>query len=229
MHQERRQFLFTVLAVAASGVARAQESEFSLNFKSETFDPKDHLVLAVVATAPCLLECTLSAGEGQRKLGVGKWYMEPREARTLTNEGIAGIADISLTAEVLPKGAGRPHIGGLIRVGGQSDLDHLKSTAAKVPFQKDPAPRHQPGQFTVELASNSHVHLKIWRGENEKGAVVHEKLFQNLPSGPNPIPWDLRNNGGKVVEAGEYLATLEATPVQFGKSDTLFFASFQVI
>jgi hypothetical protein len=181
-----------------------------------------------------------------------KWDLEPKRAKskwieTPTPEKLeTGTAGVML--EVRPYTEKRPHVAGVVQTGGSSvsltrakpqlaafvrdnpnEKERLQASAESLPFVRDPAPRPDEGYFTVDLRAESKLHLKIWPGGNQRGVPVYEHDFRNLPAGTNPVPWGLKNNSGSIVDAGEYLATLVATPKMTGRSDTLYFASFQVV
>ena len=99
----------------------------------------------------------------------------------------------------------------------------------KVPFFKDPAPRTAEGHFTVELTTPSDVVVKIWRYDVNNGAMTREERVSNLATGQNRIAWNMKDDSGSTVTAGEYLATLAAEPRQHSLDKQVYFASFQVI
>jgi hypothetical protein len=186
-----------------------------------------------------------------------KWDLEPKRAQSKLieaprSESSLEKATAGVFLQIRPYTARRPHFAGVVQTGGdsvsleevkpqlaafvrdppgdqQSDKQRLEQTAERLPFVADPAPRPQEGHFTVALRSESKLQLKIWPGENQRGGPIYDHVFLNLPAGTNPVPWDLRNRRGSIVDAGEYLATLVATPTVTGRSDTLYFASFQVV
>jgi hypothetical protein len=186
-----------------------------------------------------------------------KWDLEPKRAQsklieTPTSQRSPESATAGVFLQIRPYTDRRPHFAGVLQTGGEpvslremkpqhaafvrasfgdrrSDKERLEQTAERLPFVGDPAPRPQEGHFTVALRSESRLHVKIWVGENQRGAPIYDHVFGNLPAGDNSVPWGLKNNRGSIVDAGEYLATLVATPRMTGRSDTLYFASFQVI
>lgn len=91
------------------------------------------------------------------------------------------------------------------------EIEQVKEMALRVRFVGDPA-RSPGGQFEVDLTRDSSVSLRIWAGETATGIPVYKKLFANLPSGRNPIPWDLRTLQGIPVPAGRYVAFLLCRP-----------------
>jgi hypothetical protein len=229
----RREFLLAGAALAGVRILQGQvDSSFTLQFPPVALDASQPVSLAVVASAPCTLQVQL-LGEGNRPLlEPWKWSMEPKSPVSVLNQSVkAGIGEktLGLRAFVYPSGRKRPHIAGVLQTGTESDKDRLERTAGKVPFFKDPAPRPEEGHFTVSLRAESNVQLRIWRGDNQNGPIIREELVKNLSVGENPIPWDLRNNRKSIVDPGEYLATLAAIPENTSRSNTLFFASFEVI
>src|SRR5262249_28486238 len=158
-----------------------------------------------------------------------------------TSERSPENATAGVFLQIRPSTERRPHFAGVLQTGGesvslpqvkphltafvrggiadpQSDKQRLQETAERLPFVGDPAPRPQEGHFTVALRSESKLQLKIWPGQNQRGNPIYEHVFRNLPAGDNPVPWGLKNNRGSVVDAGEYLATLVATPSMTGRS-----------
>ena len=255
MKPDRRQFLLASAGLAAAHIVQAQETSFTLSFAPEVLDLSNPFGFAVVASAACHCEAGIVDADKRSLLSApAKWDLEPKEAQSkwierpaperLSETGTAGMFLV-----VHPSTAKRPHFAGVLQRGDesvslkiqpaafvrgpvrdqQSDKRRLQETAERLPFVGDPAPRSQEGHFTVSLRSESKLQLKIWPGENERGRPIYDHVFQNLPAGDNPVPWGLRNNRGSVVDAGEYLATLVATPRMTGRSDTLYFASFQVV
>jgi hypothetical protein len=256
MKPDRRQFLWGCAGFAAARMVHAQESSFRLWFPPERLDLSTPFGFAVVASAACHCEVDV-VHEDRRSLffapdNRAKWDLEPKIAKsklidTPTPERLeTGTAGVML--EVRPYTEKRPHFAGVIHTGAYSvsltrakprlaafvrdnanEKERLQESAESLPFVRDPAPRPEEGHFTVDLRAESKLHLKIWPGGNQRGVPVYEHVFRNLPAGKNPVPWSLINNRGSLVDAGEYLATLVATPKMTGRSDTLYFASFQVV
>jgi len=230
----RRRFLLAGAVLSSSGISRALEvSSFTLQFQVGSFEA-GQVSIAAAASAPCTLQVQLFAGE-KPLLESRKWSMESRRAMSVLNQGIGtaivtgvGQQGLEVRAFVYPKGPKRPHIAIVIERGSVTDKDHLQQTAERLFFIKDPAPRAEEGHFNVDLQVNSNLTLRIWQGENAKRTLVHRRDFRNL-QGQQPIPWNLRNTSGSIVDPDEYLATLIATPTVPNRSKTEFFASFQVI
>jgi hypothetical protein len=250
MGTNRRQFLWACTGLAASTIAHGEETAFTLQFSSETLERTGALGLAVAASASCSCEAAVVDADG-RGILVGKWDLEPKAAKSKFAGSSAASGELKAVGarlDVYPQGGKRPHLAGVIQTGGdaegsmgarphltgfirsrESDRERLEKTAEKLFFLKDPAPRPDEGHFTVDLRAESNLLLKVWQGDSRTGPVVFAHGYRNLPAGENPIPWNLRDRRGALVGAGEYLATLVATPTSTGRSDTLFFASFQVI
>jgi hypothetical protein len=257
MKPDRRQFLLASVGFAAAHFVHAEESPFTLWFPPAMLDLSKPFGFAVVASASCHCDVDLVGKDKHSLLSSpntrAKWDLEPKRAQskwieTPTSERSPETAGVFL--QIRPYTERRPHFGGVLQTGGdsvpevkpqlaafvhaplgdqQSDVQRLQETAERLPFVGDPAPRPQEGHFSITLRSESKLQLKIWPGENERGKPIYDHVFQNLPAGDNPVPWGLKNNRGSIVDAGEYLATLVATPRMTGRSDTLYFASFQVV
>jgi hypothetical protein len=243
MKPDRRQFLVASAALAGVRIAQGQETSFTLQFPPVTLDVSEPVSFAMAVSAQCTLEAQLVGEEDRPLFEVLKWGMESRRAASVLNQSVKalnGEKSVGLRAKVYPSGGKKPHLGGVIQTGHvaqtgfvlgahESDKHRLERTAQKVLFIKDPAPRTEEGHFTVDLRVESNLLLKIWRGENQTGPLVHERLFRNLREGENPIPWNLRDKRQSVVDQGEYLATLAATPSNARLSNSVFVASFQVV
>jgi hypothetical protein len=256
MKADRRQFVLACAGFAVAPMVHAQQPSFRLWFPPESLDLSKPFGFAVVASAACRCEVDF-VDEEKRSLmvapgGAAKWDLEPKRAQakmierapeTSLETGAAGVM-----LEVRPYTEKRPHFAGVVQTGAHSvqltqmkpdlaafsgnnanDKERLKESAESLPFVRDPAPRPDEGYFTVDLRAESKLHLKIWPGDNRRRIPIYEHVFRNLPAGKNPVPWSLRTNSGSIVDAGEYLATLVATPKMTGRSDTLYFASFQVV
>jgi hypothetical protein len=251
MKANRREFLWGCAGVVAAGIARGDEGEFTLGFPPAALDLRGPVGFAVVASAPCVCEPVIRDADNRSLFGAVKWDLEAKKPLSKFTSDITadgGLTPVGIQLRVYPQGRGRPHFAGLIQSGQyatesspagphltsfvptlESDKDRLERTAEKLLFVQDPAPRPTPGYFTVNLRTESNLRLRIWPGENERGPAIYDHVFPHLCGCETPIPWSLRNSHGSVVEAGEYLATMEATPLHTGRSDTLFFASLQVV
>jgi hypothetical protein len=254
MKCDRRQFLSACAGFAAVQLVHAQENSFTLWFRPEMLDLSESFGFAVVASAACHCEAGVVDADKRSLIDApAKWDLEAKKAQSkwierpaperFSENGTAGMLLL-----VHPSAEKRPHFAGVLQTGSDSlptkrlkpqltafarnspsDKERLEETAESLPFAKDPAPRPEEGHFTVDLRAESKLQLRIWPGANQRGNPVYEHVFRNLPAGKNPVPWNLRSKHGSVVNAGEYLATLVATPMMTGRSDTLYFASFQVV
>jgi hypothetical protein len=254
MEPDRRQFLWACVGFAVVQIVHAQQPSFTLWFPPESLDLSKPFGFAVVASAACHCEVGVVDADKRSLISApAKWDLEPKEAQSKLIERPAperfsetGTAGVLLA--VRPYTEKRPHFAGVLQTGAgavpltptkpqltafirnsTSDKQRLEETAASLPFVNDPAPRPEEGHFTVDLRAESRLHLKIWPGENQRCNPIYAHIFRNLPAGKNPVPWGLRSNHGSFVNPGEYLATLVATPKMTGRSDTLYFASFQVV
>ena len=230
MKISRRTFLVTGAAVSGVRIAEAQPApSFTLDFPPAPIDTEQPLSLAVVASASCVLQIQLFEGE-RGLLEPVKWTMEPKKPVSIVNQNLkSGTGEKTVRAFVYPTGPKRSHIAGVITTGAAPDRRVLEQTAERVPFYKDPAPRNEEGHFAVNLRTPSDVLLKIWRDDKKKGPIVRQEPITNVSAGESNIPWNLLDSRRSVVAPGEYLATLVATPKNASRSNTIFFASFEVI
>lgn len=110
----------------------------------------------------------------------------------------------------------------------QQAIERLKNMARQARFVDDPA--HLPGgHFTVDLMNDASVFLQIWKGEAAQGAPLYQKGFANVPTGRNPIGWNLQTTHGKVVAAGRYFATLMCSPTHAKLHPTILASYFEVM
>jgi hypothetical protein len=106
------------------------------------------------------------------------------------------------------------------------DPNVLGPSVGKTGFVPDPA-RPPGGRFEVFLPAAASVLARIWAGEQQAGPLVFSLRQPDLPEGPSPIGWDLRNHG-KLVPTGRYLGRLDCSPVQKGLHPIFFIVSFAV-
>ena len=103
----------------------------------------------------------------------------------------------------------------------------LGPIVGKTRFVPDPA-RPPGGRFEVFLPAAANVLARIWAGEQQAGPPVFALRQPDLPEGPNPIGWNLRNTHGRLVPSGRYLGRLDCSPVQVGLHPIFFIVSFMV-
>lgn len=103
----------------------------------------------------------------------------------------------------------------------------LGPSVGKTGFVPDPA-RPPGGRFEVFLPAPASVLARIWTGDGQTGRLVFSFRQPDLPEGPNPIGWDLKNTRGTIVPTGRYLGRLDCSPVEPGLHPFLFIVSFAV-
>lgn len=241
MESNRRQFMIFGAGFALSRIAGGQEepSRYFLEFPPAKVNVAGDYTCAAFVNAACALTIELDLFHDRVLAKGDEVHLGTREAAPVLDWKVAAAGErlLSVGATVRPTRAERVHVAGVLRpntpavvpVSAAPDKKRLIDIAAQVAFVRDPAPRGQPGHFVVHVDTLCDVHLEIWRDHDRRRLPVYDRDFRQLAPGDNPIPWELRDHAGRPAEAGDYLATLTATPHDRKISDTLFFSSFAVI
>jgi hypothetical protein len=219
------------LLIAAGSLSLAQSAlaqpgvAFVVTSSPLALSLTDPVGIAVAASAPCTIDVTF--GDGPRTLSdpVSFNLKDGRTAYTTRKFSAGSVKALVVQLRVTPV-SGRPSVSAMIEPGAKSGQPASTRAAENAFFVKNPAAA--PGSFGIQLPYASDVKTTITPAASSQ-PIVKEKIDPNVPTGPARIPWDLTDNGGARVPAGEYSATLLATPKVPKLDETVFLSSVRVL
>lgn len=227
MLASRRHFLVAGI-LGANRILRAQSSEpFSLGFDEVPIDVGESITVSVTASAPADITVHIESRGGQKLSTPIISIREHGQVSSTTFPKGLPAPGARVGIDVRPRGKSGPSVA--VAFGEGMNIRELELFLKRAPFKADPARLPTPGQFTINLALESMVVTKIWRGTRTTGAPVAYKTDSHHYPTEDHIRWDLKS-GGKLVAPGEYIALLTCTPVrrQPASVKTVLYSSFVV-